>query len=99
MRAGVSGATIWKWEHGECNPRPRLISALVKALQVPVSSLIAPAGGDEPLAVIPGPEAQERLDPVLSQPELLADVIAQAKQMIAKAAGNSPDKILIRLDF
>lgn len=98
--ACVSEASIWKWEHGYNEPQSRLLPALAQALGVPVHSLVAPPGADEPLVVQPSVEAQEATDPAVSeQHEALANVIAQAKQMIAKVAGHPPEKIVIRLDF
>jgi transcriptional regulator with XRE-family HTH domain len=99
-RAGVSQVTIWKWEHGYSQPRSRMLPSLAQALQVPVTWLTEPPDGDGVLVAVPKPEAREGIDPPSSgRPEVLADVVAQAKQMIAKAAGNSPDQIVIRLDF
>lgn len=100
----ISNVTICKWEHGRSTPQPRLVRTLATALEVPVGALIgpliAPPGADEALVVLPNAEADVSIELAESrQQQALADVIAQAKQMIAKVAGNSPDKVSIRLDF
>jgi transcriptional regulator with XRE-family HTH domain len=96
---GVSAVTIWKWEHGDCNPRRRHMLALENAFGMPLGSL-GGAGGNEVAGELSSPGTHAVSNPALSaQPDTLANVITRAKEMIAKAAGNSPDHVVIRLDF
>jgi transcriptional regulator with XRE-family HTH domain len=110
---GVSTVTIWKWEKGDSKPRARSLPSLAQALHVSPSSLAPIASASRALKI--GPEKQEPEAPLADQaepdvpgpgtpasfghPEVLADVIARAKQMIAEASGTGPNNITILIEY
>lgn len=95
---GVSRVTIWNWEKGDRRPSARMIPSLAKALQImPVH--LRSGGADDPADPgVPGNPEMVRPDP-FGQPELLSEVIARAKQMIADASGASPGDISIQIEY
>ena len=105
---GVSSVTIWKWEKGESKPRTRLLAPLAKALDVTPNHLrsFAIDGDRAPLLVKSeglhqaAPDAQSFANPDdQAQVEVLADVIAKAKQMIAEVSGIGANNITIRIEY
>ena len=97
---GVSRVTIWNWEKGDRRPSARMIPSLAKALQVMPVHLRSMDGSadDSPEAgMLVNPE-MGRPDP-FGQPELLSEVIARAKQMIADASGASLGDISIQIEY
>lgn len=98
---GVSKVTIWNWERGHSEPRARLMSPLAKALDVAPVQLRGPGSvkpQSEPGEVISQSQGQEE-PRVHTQAEVLSEVIASAKQIIAEASGVSPKNITISIDF
>jgi transcriptional regulator with XRE-family HTH domain len=105
---GVSSVTIWKWEKGESKPRPRLLAPLAKALDVTPNHLRSFAIDDDhvPVQIKPdalhetpsGTQAFAGVDD-LAHVEVLADVIAKAKQMIAEVSGIGANNITIRIEY
>lgn len=93
---GVSKVTIWKWEKGDTLPRARMIGPLARALRVAPDQLrySAEAPGED----VPSTDQPAgAIDP--NQSEVLSDVIATAKQMIAEASGASPQNITISIEY
>jgi transcriptional regulator with XRE-family HTH domain len=107
-RVGVSSVTIWKWEKGESRPRVRLLTPLAEALDVAPNQLRSFVTGQDNSAKRIMPEASYQAGaegPALPQPdeqlqvEVLADVIAKAKQMIAEVSGIGANNITIRIEY
>jgi transcriptional regulator with XRE-family HTH domain len=110
---GVSSVTIWKWEKGDSKPRARSLSPLAKALDVSPGSLApianmnrAPKSGvglkalASPVADQAEPAASGAgISASLGNREVLADVIARAKQMIAEASGAGSNNITILMEY
>lgn len=105
---GVSSVTIWKWEKGESRPRIRLLAPLAKALDVTPNHLRSFAIDDDRAPVQVKPEALHQAVPDAqplpnpedqAQVEVLADVIAKAKQMIAEVSGIGANNITIRIEY
>lgn len=101
---GVSSVTIWKWEKGESKPRARLLTPLADALDVAPNHLraFATEHHDSSAPMPPGGllEAQALTVPEDEAPmEVLADVIAKAKQMIAEVSGIGANNITIRIEY
>ena len=105
---GVSSVTIWKWEKGESKPRTRLLAPLAKALDVPPNHLRSFAIDDERAPVqieaeglqLAATDAQTFANADdQAQVEILADVIAKAKQMIADVSGIGANNITIRIEY
>lgn len=93
---GVSKVTIWKWEKGDTQPRARMIPQLAKALHVTPGRLQFSEDIPGPQHGLTGPAAaQDHAD----QAEILSDVIATAKRMIAEASGANPQNITISIEY
>jgi transcriptional regulator with XRE-family HTH domain len=109
---GVSSVTVWKWENGDSKPRARLITPLAHALEVAPRQLKLATGGVAASTATPeqgasGKDEVARIgqgdfgptdEEAGNQGEVLADVIARAKQMIADASGTASNNITIRIE-
>lgn len=110
---GVSSVTVWKWENGDSKPRARLVAPLARALDVDPRKLQLVAKGTAASSEDGGAGASPRDDSgdfgrldagqgddeATTQGEVLADVIARAKQMIADASGTGSNNITIRIEY
>jgi len=90
---GVSPTCIWNWEEGNTEPRADNMSALARALQVSVNFL---EGGSEPAA---SPADETVPQTRTSNLPHLSQIIADAKETVAKAAGLPTYKVRITLDY
>jgi transcriptional regulator with XRE-family HTH domain len=93
--AGISKPSIWAWETGKTVPRPRSVEALAQALGVSAAQIW---GRDAPFGLIPAtsPNAHVGAD---NGAESLKEVVAAAREAIAKAASVSPEHIRISIDY
>lgn len=89
---GVSPTCVWNWEEGNTEPRPENLSALSRALKVSVDYLrsgAASAPSSKGTRAVALPESTQSL----------VNLIAEAKEKIATAAGLPIDKVRIALDY
>lgn len=84
-QVGVSRAALWKWENESAIPRHERLNALSKAFGVSVDYLVA--------------GARSAPSGVMERAEILHELIIEAKQTIATAAGIRPDRVTITLDY
>ena len=96
---GVSRPTIWSWESARSEPRRRSLAALAAALGVSERDVLGAELGHE-AATLPVSQHQpaERLSTADSA-LTLADVIARAKEEIARFSGTEPSKVRIIVEI
>lgn len=85
-RVGVSGTCIWNWEGGNTFPRSAALSKLAEALGTSVEYLSSGIGAATPQR------------PDAPSPRLLADVIKEAEELVARAGGFPVSKVRIVID-
>lgn len=84
---GVSDTCIWNWEQGNTKPRPGNLAQLVAGL------------GTTHAYLLRGERESSTSVKVEDGPQNLADIIREARETIASAAGLHASNVRITLDY
>lgn len=86
-KVGVTGTCVWNWEGGNTFPRPAALNRLAQALGTTVEFL---SSGKDSRLMEQGESAAHRP---------LADIIMEARETVARAAGVPVNKVRVVLDI
>lgn len=86
-KVGVSGTCVWNWEGANTYPRPMTMRRLAEALRTTVEFLSGEKAA-ETNAILASDKQRS-----------LAEIILEARQNVAAAAGLSIDRVRVVLDW
>jgi transcriptional regulator with XRE-family HTH domain len=92
---GVSTVTIWKWEKGDTVPRPRMLRLINEALNGQLGDVPTPTSARGNLFKRTSKGRRE----FAAESRPLANVIMDAKRMIAVASGIDPKQITVLIEY
>ncbi|MBU6393908.1 MAG: helix-turn-helix domain-containing protein [Sphingomonadales bacterium] len=98
---GVSPTCVWNWEEGNTEPRSENLERMARALGIHRGQLLGHATLEERSIDSDERAVSEASDKPAFQARSvsLADVIAAAKEQIAKIAGLPVDRVKVTLDY
>ena len=91
---GVSGTCVWNWEEGNTHPRPASLAQLAKAFGVSVEHLLEGEESGETTDA-----SNDRSSSYADVSLSLAEIVSNAREAIAQAAGLPSSKVRISLDY